>query len=152
MRLTQRLMLTSELELNANGKDDPARPAVGMATCNSHAWLLSPIAAAGAPGAWWYRGWRVMALNGSTLDVADERTNAAFFGYPGASCGQSAFTQTRLLALVECGTHAITAAAMGPFRDSERAMAARLRPDKLRPHMLVLANGNFYTFKLWRMA
>lgn len=113
--------------------------------------VLQPIAAMEAPGAW-YRGWRVMALDGSTMDVADEQANAAFFGYPAASRGQSAFPQARLLALVECGTHAITAAAMGVFRESEQAMAAQLLPDKLQPDMLVLADRNFYSFKLWRMA
>src|SRR5699024_3846373 len=113
--------------------------------------VLQPIAAAGAPGAW-YRGWRVMALDGTTMDVADEQANGAFFGYPGASRGQSAFPQARLLALVECGTPAVTAATVGPFRDSEQAMAARPLPDKLQPDMLALADRNFYSFKLWQKA
>ncbi len=49
--------------------------------------VLRPLAAPGAPGAW-YRGFRVMALDGSCMDVADEAANAAFFGYPSASRGQ----------------------------------------------------------------
>ena len=92
--------------------------------------VLRPLAAPGAPGAW-YRGLRVMALDGSCMDVADEAANAEYFGYPGASRGQSAFPQARLLGLVECGTHVVTAAEVAPYARSEQAMAAQLLPAKL---------------------
>ena len=45
--------------------------------------VLRPLAAPGAPGAW-YRGLRVMALDGSCMDVADEAATAEYFGYPRA--------------------------------------------------------------------
>lgn len=113
--------------------------------------VLRPLAGVGAPGAW-YRGLRVMALDGSCMDVADEAANAEFFGYPGASRGQSAFPQARLLGLVECGTHVVTAAEVAPYSRSEQAMAAQMLPAKLQPDMLVLADRNFYGFKLWLTA
>jgi hypothetical protein len=113
--------------------------------------VLRPLAAPGAPGAW-YRGLRVMALDGSCMDVADEAANAKFFGYPGASRGQSAFPQARLLGLVECGTHVVVAAEVAPYGRSEQAMAAQMLPAKLTPGMLVLADRNFYGFKLWQIA
>jgi len=113
--------------------------------------VLRPLAAPGAPGAW-YRGLRIMALDGSCMEVADEAANAEFFGYPGASRGRSAFPQARLLGLVECGTHVVTAAEVAPYAHSEQAMAARLLPAKLGVDMLVLADRNFYSFKLWRIA
>jgi len=113
--------------------------------------VLRPLAAPGAPGAW-YRGLRVMALDGSCMDVADEAANAEFFGYPGASRGQSAFAQARVLGLVECGTHAVVGASMAPYSHSEQAMAVQLLPAKLTPDMLVLADRNFYGFKLWQTA
>jgi Insertion element 4 transposase N-terminal/Transposase DDE domain len=113
--------------------------------------VLRPLAAPGAPGAW-YRGLRVMALDGSCMEVADEAANAEYFGYPGASRGQSAFPQARLLGLVECGTHVVTAAEVAPYSHSEQAMAAQMLPAKLVPGMLVLADRNFYGFKLWRIA
>jgi hypothetical protein len=86
------------------------------------------------------------------MDVADETANAQYFGYPGASRGQSAFPQARVLGLVECGTHVVTAAAVAPYGHSEQAMAAQLLPAKLEPGMLVLADCNFYGFKLWTKA
>ena len=113
--------------------------------------VLRPLAAESAPGAW-YRGLRVMALDGSCMDVADEAANAEFFGYPGASRGASAFPQARVLGLVECGTHVVTAAEVAPYGHSEQAMAAQMLPAKLEPGMLVLADRNFYGFKLWRIA
>ena len=48
--------------------------------------VLRPLALPGAPGSW-YRALRVMALDGSCLEVADERANADFFGYPGSGRG-----------------------------------------------------------------
>lgn len=113
--------------------------------------VLQPIAPAGARGAW-FSGLRLMALDGSCLDVADEQANAKYFGYPGASRGQSAFPQMQILGLVECGTHAVVAAEIAPYRESEQAMAAKLLPNKLKPDMLVLADRNFYGAQLWRSA
>jgi hypothetical protein len=113
--------------------------------------VLRPLAGAQAPGAW-YRGLRIMALDGSCMDVADEKANAEYFGYPGASRGSSAFPQLRVLGLVECGTHVVTAAALAPYNQSEQAMAAQLLPTKLQSDMLVLADRNFYGFKLWAAA
>lgn len=113
--------------------------------------VLRPLAAPEAPGAW-YRGLRVMALDGSGMEVADERANAEFFGYPTATRGQSAFPQARLLGLVECGTHAIVAADIAPYARSEKAMAAQWLPRWLGPDMLVLADRGFYSFKLWQIA
>jgi hypothetical protein len=113
--------------------------------------VLGPVAAEGAAGSW-YRGLRVMALDGSCLDVADEVANAEFFGYPSASRGQSAFPQARVLGLVECGTHVVTAAEVAPYGHSEQRMAQRLLSTRLEPGMVVLADRNFYSFKLWRLA
>lgn len=113
--------------------------------------VLRPLARRDAPGAW-YRRWRLMAVDGSCMDVADEAANSAHFGYPAASRGQSAFPQARVLGLVECGTHAVVAAGIAPYRHSEVAMATQLLPAKLTDDMLVMADRNFYSFKLWQAA
>jgi hypothetical protein len=111
--------------------------------------VLRPLARAGAPGAWYGR-WRLMAVDGSCMDVADEAVNAAHFGYPATSRGQTAFPQARLLGLVECGTHVVVAASIAPYKHSEVAMATLLLPSKLTAEMLVMADRNFYSFKLWQ--
>lgn len=113
--------------------------------------VLQPMARPDAPGAW-YRGWRLRAVDGSCMDVADEAANAEFFGYPAASRGHSAFPQARVLGLVECGTHAVVAASIAPYAHSEVAMARQWLAAKLASDMLVMADRNFYSFKLWQAA
>ena len=113
--------------------------------------VLKPIARPQAKGSW-YRGLRLMALDGSCMDVADTPGNAQYFGYPASSRGDTAFPQVRVMALVECGTHVVTAASTGEYRMSEQEMATALLPAKLAPDMLVMADRNFYGFKLWKLA
>ena len=57
-----------------------------------------------------------------------------------------------LIATEPCGTHAVVAAGIAPYGRGEQAMAAQLLPAKLGADMLVLADRNFYGFKLWRIA
>ena len=60
--------------------------------------VVAPVATDGTPGAW-YRGWRVMSLDGTTLDVGDTAANAAAFGRPASARGVNAtgaFPQLRL--------------------------------------------------------
>ena len=64
--------------------------------------LAHPIAQEQTQGAF-YRQWRLVSLDGSTLDLPDTQENEAFFGRPGSSRGQSGFPQLRFVALVENG-------------------------------------------------
>ena len=64
--------------------------------------VVQPVATRATKGAW-YRGWRLVSLDGSSLDVADTPENGIAFGYPGASRGESAFPQLRFVALVAAG-------------------------------------------------
>jgi hypothetical protein len=97
----------------------------------------------------WYGGLRVMALDGSTLNMPDEQANAAHFGYPGASRGSSAFPQLRFVALAECGTHTLCYANQGPCRSGERALAEPVI-DRADASMLVTADRNFYSYAFWQ--
>ena len=49
--------------------------------------VVQPIGTEKTHGAW-CRGKRVVALDGTTLDVADSEENVAFFGRPGSSRGE----------------------------------------------------------------
>ena len=44
--------------------------------------VVGPIATERTKGAW-YRSWRLVSLDGSTLDVADTKENEKAFGRPG---------------------------------------------------------------------
>lgn len=116
--------------------------------------VASPVAVDGTPGAW-YRGWRVMSLDGTTLDVSDTQANARAFGRPGSSRGVNttgAFPQLRIVGLLENGTHVIAGAELGPWRGtSETALAAKVVP-RLTRTMLCLADRGMLGFDLWRTA
>lgn len=115
--------------------------------------VVRPIAAAGTPGAW-YRGWRVMSLDGTTLDVGDTPANAAAFGRPASSRGAhatGAFPQLRLVGLLENGTHVIAGAQFGTMSTGEETLAAAVLPT-LTADMLCLADRGFLGFDLWQQA
>jgi hypothetical protein len=91
------------------------------------------------------------SLDGSCLDVADTEENRAEFGLPGASRGESAFPQLRLVALVENGTHVLFGACLGHTTEGETTLAQAVL-GALRPGMLCLADRYFFGFALWQRA
>jgi Transposase DDE domain len=93
-------------------------------------------------------GWRLVSLDGSTLDVADEKANERVFGRPSASGGQSAYPQMRFVALVENGTHVLFGTRMGDYATGEITLAEEVIA-WLQQGMLCLADRNFFGFTLW---
>jgi hypothetical protein len=88
-----------------------------------------------------------VAWDGTGIDAADTPANAAAFGGV-----QGGGPQLRLLALIECGTHALIDAVFdGVARASEQKLARRLL-DALGPGMLLLADRNFPGWELWGLA
>ena len=69
-----------------------------------------------------------MSLDGSTLDVADEKANEEAFGRPGASRGSSAYPQVRFVSLVENGTHVLFGSQMGAYGTGEITLAKAVLP------------------------
>jgi len=114
--------------------------------------VASPLASEATRGAF-YRGLRLMSLDGTCLDVPDTPENSEAFGRPGSARreGGGAFPQLRLVALSESGTHAITAAALGPYATSENALADELL-GALQTGMLCLADRGFYSFERFQNA
>ena len=115
-----------------------------------HDEVVKPIAVPATKGAW-YRQWRLVSLDGSTLDVADEKGNDEAFGRPGASRGTSAFPQIRFVSLVENGTHVLFGSQMADYGTGEIALAKSVLPS-LAKGMLCLADRNFFGFQMWNQA
>jgi hypothetical protein len=110
-----------------------------------------PLAEPGAAGAW-LAGRRLVAIDGTCLDVADTVENAEWFGRPGVNKGErAAFPQARVVAVAECGTHAMFDAAVGPYSTAENTLAGELI-DRLESGMLLLADRGFCGFPLWQRA
>ena len=115
-----------------------------------HYQTVRPIAVEATKGAW-YRGWRVVSLDGSTLDVADEDANDRAFGRPVAQRGKSAFPQIRFVSLVENGTHVLFGTQMGPYGTAELVLAQGVLP-WLAQGLLCLADRYFFGFEFWCQA
>ena len=115
-----------------------------------YAAVVAPIAGKRTKGAW-YRQWRLVSLDGSTLDVADTAENDRAFGRPGASRGSSAFPKIRFVALLENGTHVLWGAHMDRYATDELTLAEKVLPG-LRKGMLCMADRFFPSYKLWRAA
>jgi hypothetical protein len=129
-----------------------ARERLGPAPLASlFARVAQPLATADTPGAW-LAGLRLVAIDGTCLDVADTPANDEHFGRAGVSKGEkAAFPQARILGIAECATHAVFAAAVGAYRDSETKLAEQLLGG-LKPDMLLLADRGFFSYTLWRKA
>jgi hypothetical protein len=113
--------------------------------------VAKPLGTDDAPGVW-LAGRRLVAIDGTCLDVADTAANAEHFGRPGVNKGeQAAFPQARVVALAECGTHAMFAAKVGTYRQSEATLAESLL-ERLEPGMLLTADRGFFSYALWRKA
>src|SRR5450432_3539659 len=139
------------INVAGNSGISQARTRVGWEPLRQlHDEVVRPMAVAATKGAW-YRSWRLVSMDGSTLDVADEKGNSETFGRPGASRGASAYPQIRFVSLVENGTHVLFGSQMDGYRTGEITLAKAVLPS-LRKGMLCLADRNFFGFELWQLA
>jgi len=146
-------LLNPTVRIKITGKSgiSQARTRLGVEPIRElHDEVVRPIATKETKGAW-YRMWRLVSLDGSTMDVADEGVNEKAFGRPTASRGQSAFPQLRFVSLVENGTHVLFGTQVGEYGTGEVALAKGTF-GALKAGMLCLADRNFFGFELWNQA
>ena len=98
-----------------------------------------------------YRGLRLVAIDGSNFELPDEPDNLAHFGSPGSRTGVAGCPQAQCAVLVECITHAILAANVGPYRSSEWEVCKPLL-SSLKPGMLCMADRGSNGCECWRQA
>jgi hypothetical protein len=98
-----------------------------------------------------YRGLRLVAMDGSHFELPDEVDNVAHFGRPGSRTGIAGYPQAQCAVLVECVTHAILAANVGPYAAGEWTVCQPLLA-ALKPGMLCMADRGFNGFEHWRQA
>lgn len=96
------------------------------------------------PGAF-YRGMRLMALDGFVLDIADTPANERAFGRPGSGRAPGAFPQVRVLALCEVGSHVLWRFLIKPLKHAEVSMARYLLRF-VQEDMLLLWDRHFLTY------
>ncbi|KJF15757.1 hypothetical protein AXFE_34020 [Acidithrix ferrooxidans] len=91
---------------------------------------------------------RIVAIDGTCIEVADTQENSQYFGRAHVSRGErAAFPQARIVALAERGSHAVFEAVVGSYSIGEIELSREL-VSRLSPGMLVLADSCFYGFHL----
>jgi hypothetical protein len=98
-----------------------------------------------------YRGLRLVAIDGSNFELPDTADNVLAFGRPGSRTGVAGYPQAQCALLVECATHAVVGASLGPYRASEWSVCEPLLA-RLAPGMLCLADRGFSGFEHWARA
>lgn len=111
---------------------------------------VRPIATKTSKGSW-YKGRRLVSIDGSTLDIPDEADNRKKYGGPTTFNGPCAFPQIRFVCLAEVGTRVLFAGKMAEYGVSEIAIARDVI-NKLKPDMLCIADRGFFSQDLWRQA
>lgn len=111
--------------------------------------IVHPLAQSETPGAF-YRGFRLVGLDGTVYDVPDSDANAAVFARPSAGPrGDGAFPQIRKLSLVELGTHVEFAFVVRSIAHGEPSMVEGLLRH-LTAEMLLIWDRNFFSYRLWK--
>ena len=148
-----RWLLGPDRNFKVTGKSgiSQARTRLGVEPLRAlHNEIVKPIAVESTRGAW-YRNWRLVSIDGSTLDIADQNENEKEFGRPSASRGNSAYPQLRFVSLVENGTHVLFGTHFGGINTGEITLAKEVL-GSLTKGMLGIADRNFYSFELWNQA
>lgn len=110
--------------------------------------IARPMATHQTVGAF-YRGWRLMGIDGTVLNLPDTPGNARTFGRPTTGRAEGAFPQIRLLALCELGTHAVCGLSIKPICHGEPSMVGPLL-DRLGPGDLLIWDRGFFGYELIR--
>ena len=117
--------------------------------------VVRPIAVQNTAGAY-YKNKLLVAMDGSSISVADTEENTLYFGKPkyGSSIGltgEAAFPVMRFLSLVEIGTRVAFEVVYSKFSTSEYDLGKMIL-EKVKPNMLVLADRMFFTYETWKIA
>jgi hypothetical protein len=123
-----------------------ARKGLGVAPLRLlKAKLVKPLGTPDTPGAF-YKGLRLMALDGFVLDLPDTPENERVFGRPKGGRSEGAFPQARVVALCETGSHAFLHWQVKPLCRGECGMAAVLLRH-LQAGTLLLWDRGFLSYK-----
>jgi len=96
-------------------------------------------------------GLRLMALDGTVIDLPDTPENVRVFGKRNSPRGTSAWPQARVLAISECSTHAVVEAGVWPHDFDERSAGMRLLRG-VGEGILLLWDRGFHSFEMVRGA
>lgn len=142
------IQLAEYWQVPNSGAISEARQRVGCAVMTHLFELVArPMASPQTAGAF-IGGLRVMAVDGTVMDVPDSAANARVFGYPGTKPGtKAAFPKARLVLLIETGTHLIVDALICPYRIGERVRIQKLLRS-VSSGMLLMWDRGLHSYKM----
>lgn len=114
-----------------------------------HAEVVRPLATLADTPEAFYRGLRLMAIDGAIMDVPDTPVNDKAFGRSSSGRGEAAFPQARKVSLVELGTHIETALAIGGWKDAEQTLAPELW-DQIPTDALLIEDRGLFSYPDWQ--
>jgi Insertion element 4 transposase N-terminal/Transposase DDE domain len=112
---------------------------------------VRPLATPETPGAF-YKGMRLMGIDGVVFNLPDRLANDTTFGRPsGGDRGPGAFPQLRKVSLVELGTHVEVAFVAKPITTGEQAVLAALLKH-VPEDALLFEDRGFFSYEHWKLA
>jgi hypothetical protein len=144
------------LEGRFNGWEMPTKAAIFKARVRVGSGVLvelfkqvaHPLAATGGPG--FCRQWRLVSVDGTSLDIPDTVVNEGLYGRPAtATASKSAYPQVKVLGLVESGTHAVLGAEVAACSTSEHTLFPKLFP-LLGEGVLLTADRGLFSYTAWK--
>ena len=112
--------------------------------------ICRPMATEATPGAFW-KGMRLMGIDGTDEMVADTPENEKFFGRHTSGRGGAGYPQLKAIYLVEIGTHAVVDAGAWPIHSGEKEIGKRVLRS-LEKGMLVMWDCGFHSLAMVRRA
>jgi hypothetical protein len=112
--------------------------------------VCRPMATESTPGAFW-KGKRLMGMDGTDEMVADTPENERFFGRHTSGRGEAGYPQLKAIYLVEIGTHAVVDAGAWPIHSGEKEIGRRMLRS-LGPGMLIMWDCGFHSLAMVRQA
>jgi hypothetical protein len=113
--------------------------------------LAQPLADPHGDDCCFWLGRRVVAIDGTTIELAAVPELEEAFGGPTTNDGQRAGQpQARVVTLIECGTRALLDAELDHYDQGENSLAARL-VRSISPGMLLLADRGYPSKWLWTL-
>ncbi len=126
-----------------------ARQLLGVAPfAEMFARVAKPVARPADPECFW-RGFRLVAVDGTAVNIQDTDANRERFGIHRNQHGVVGYPQLHAVILLECGTHLPFACAYGGCRKSEGALLDSIEA-ALDGEMLLLADRVYYSFARYR--
>lgn len=116
-----------------------------------HDKFVKPIATRDTKGAW-FKEWRTVAIDGSSLNVYDSSENNAEFGRPKSSRGKSAFPKMNFVSLLETGTRVLFGTQFGPVKSTSEKKLARQALSFLEKGMLCLADRHYLGYDFLKLS